>query len=452
MGKAISSFRGKYAFLSNMYEAPFEWDGRMYRNSEAAFQSAKTLTKTDRDRFSEVDGKKAKRMGRNLELRGDWGSVRDGVMEEVVRAKFSQNPDLLRQLIDTGSVELIEGNSWHDVYWGVDKETGEGENHLGIILMKIRSELGAPGETEETMQEKAEEEAAGQHEADPLRAEKEIYQAELSALPVYDFTGMEMMSKAFGRVKILSQEGNRLTAEAGGQARRFAYPDAILQGFLIPDDPQVIDVLRYAQTLENELRSVEKAISERESAERRQAEAKKTAQRKTVRRREPSREEPAGHFVQYAVDPETEKEWMEKDPGKSISSAAIFVPEGAELSEQAMETIRAFCYFQDGTGGLVLLSDQVVVPVKTGTLAAMAGRAKSEAEKVLSEMPDFEPLEMDDGTGLLHMCNGNVYGFRPFSITEDGVSLARALEVRQDCLEACSEGDIVAIVYCSGKN
>ena len=29
MEKAIRAFRGKYAFLSNMYEAPFEWDGRM---------------------------------------------------------------------------------------------------------------------------------------------------------------------------------------------------------------------------------------------------------------------------------------------------------------------------------------------------------------------------------------------------------------------------------------
>ena len=59
MEKAIRAFRGKYAFLSNMYEAPFEWDGRMYRNSEAAFQSAKTLTKKYRDDFSGADGNSA---------------------------------------------------------------------------------------------------------------------------------------------------------------------------------------------------------------------------------------------------------------------------------------------------------------------------------------------------------------------------------------------------------
>lgn len=156
MEKAIRAFRGKYAFLSNMYEAPFEWDGRMYRNSEAAFQSAKTLTKKYRDDFSGADGKKAKRMGRTISLRRDWESVKDGIMEEVVRAKFSQNPELLRRLIDTGDMELVEGNSWHDTYWGVDQETGEGENHLGIILMKVRSDLSTPEQQENIQRMRAE--------------------------------------------------------------------------------------------------------------------------------------------------------------------------------------------------------------------------------------------------------------------------------------------------------
>lgn len=35
--------------------------------------------------------------------------------------------------------ELIEGNYWHDTYWGVCE--GVGENHLGKLLMEIRNEL-----------------------------------------------------------------------------------------------------------------------------------------------------------------------------------------------------------------------------------------------------------------------------------------------------------------------
>ena len=62
-------------------------------------------------------------------------------MEEIVRAKFTQNPKLGEQLLSTGNADLIEGNTWNDRYWGVDVRSGAGENHLGKILMKVRSEL-----------------------------------------------------------------------------------------------------------------------------------------------------------------------------------------------------------------------------------------------------------------------------------------------------------------------
>ena len=42
MNESVMTFRGKYNFLSNLFAAAFEWDGRIYRNSEAAFQSAET--------------------------------------------------------------------------------------------------------------------------------------------------------------------------------------------------------------------------------------------------------------------------------------------------------------------------------------------------------------------------------------------------------------------------
>ncbi len=142
MREAITSFRGVYGFLSNMFEADLVWDGRSYRNSEAAFQSAKVLDPQERDRFSGLSGAAAKRLGRRVLLRPDWASVREGVMEEVVRAKFTQNPRLAAELAATGDAPLMEGNTWHDTWWGVDSRTLRGENRLGIILMKIRGELG----------------------------------------------------------------------------------------------------------------------------------------------------------------------------------------------------------------------------------------------------------------------------------------------------------------------
>ena len=63
-------------------------------------------------------------------------------MEELLRKKFAHDKPLLRQaLIDTGDQELIEGNWWGDRFWGVDLKTNQGQNHLGMLLMKIRSEL-----------------------------------------------------------------------------------------------------------------------------------------------------------------------------------------------------------------------------------------------------------------------------------------------------------------------
>ena len=48
----INEFRGKYYFLSNFYNTPVTWDGITYQNNEAAFQSAKVLDKSVREKFS----------------------------------------------------------------------------------------------------------------------------------------------------------------------------------------------------------------------------------------------------------------------------------------------------------------------------------------------------------------------------------------------------------------
>lgn len=60
-------------------------------------------------------------------------------MVDIVRAKFTQNKELAKRLKATGDKTLIEGNYWHDTYWGVCE--GVGENYLGKILMNLRSEI-----------------------------------------------------------------------------------------------------------------------------------------------------------------------------------------------------------------------------------------------------------------------------------------------------------------------
>lgn len=137
----ITSFRGAYDFLSNFYAAPVEYEGLVYQNAEAAFQAQKCLDRPEREGFCELPANRAKRLGRQVKLRGDWEEIKTELMLEIIRAKFTQNEELAARLLATGDRSLVEGNTWHDVFWGVDQKTGQGENHLGRILMQVRNEL-----------------------------------------------------------------------------------------------------------------------------------------------------------------------------------------------------------------------------------------------------------------------------------------------------------------------
>lgn len=131
----------KYRFLSSFYEAKVEYDGLVYGSNEAAFQAQKCMTEEEKLKFTEFGPGKSKGIGRHILLRPDWETVKVGIMEEIVRAKFTQHPELAEKLLETGDKILVEGNRWGDTCWGVDTRTGQGENHLGKILMMIRDEL-----------------------------------------------------------------------------------------------------------------------------------------------------------------------------------------------------------------------------------------------------------------------------------------------------------------------
>jgi ribA/ribD-fused uncharacterized protein len=133
----ITSFRGEHSFLSNFADSPIG----PYKNAEAAFQAAKCVNESDRKKFEGISAKEAKRLGRQVKLRPDWERVKFDVMLDIVRQKFNNNPSLAQKLLATGDAELIEGNTWGDTTWGVNANTGEGQNALGKILMQVREEL-----------------------------------------------------------------------------------------------------------------------------------------------------------------------------------------------------------------------------------------------------------------------------------------------------------------------
>jgi ribA/ribD-fused uncharacterized protein len=99
----------------------------------------KTPFRNEQYLFVDARPREAKIMGRNIKLRADWEQVKDTFMYLIVLAKFTQNVGLRKQLLATGDEELVEGNHWHDTYWGVCDDVGQ--NKLGKILMKVREEL-----------------------------------------------------------------------------------------------------------------------------------------------------------------------------------------------------------------------------------------------------------------------------------------------------------------------
>lgn len=135
----ISKFEKDYFFLSNFYPCKVHYQGRTYKNSEAAYQAQKTLNLELRQEFEALSARDAKKKGRMIELRKDWEEVKDNIMYEICYSKFVNNPIIARKLIATKDAELVEGNTWFDTYWGVCNNVGL--NKLGQTLMKVREEM-----------------------------------------------------------------------------------------------------------------------------------------------------------------------------------------------------------------------------------------------------------------------------------------------------------------------
>lgn len=136
----------RWGCFSNFKTCTIEYDGLKYHNSEAVWQSLKSLNRYVRENFISMSGSAAKREGRAVRpLRSDWENVKFDLMYDVCLAKFSQNPDFKEVLLSSGGAELIEDTTgWHDNTWGscsCKYCKGQGGNALGKVLMKVRDVL-----------------------------------------------------------------------------------------------------------------------------------------------------------------------------------------------------------------------------------------------------------------------------------------------------------------------
>lgn len=166
---AASTFFDKNSVFSNFYKltTPIVYEGKLYPTSEHLYQAFKFLgVSTDADEFAEhirVQSTpfKAKTLGNmwvsnqyiwqqdlqkivvkykllNVKCREDWDSVKISCMWKVLELKFQQE-SLRNALLRTGNEILIE-DSQTDAFWGCGADR-KGANHLGKLLMELRSSL-----------------------------------------------------------------------------------------------------------------------------------------------------------------------------------------------------------------------------------------------------------------------------------------------------------------------
>ena len=143
----IDRFDDDYYFLSNYYPSQIlgKDDNIVYPTVEHYFQAHKTTNLDDRQKMANAKSPGlVKRAGRAIDLRPDWEKVKVGIMEEALTLKF-HIPELKDQLLATGNARLIEGNTWHDNFWGnctcPKCKMTIGENRLGVLLQKVRNKV-----------------------------------------------------------------------------------------------------------------------------------------------------------------------------------------------------------------------------------------------------------------------------------------------------------------------
>lgn len=143
-------------YLSNWYPAAFTTDGVTFSTMEQYMMYRKAVcfgdVKVAEQIHATEDVAEIKALGRLVSGYDEslWNGVRQIVVYEGLLTKFSQNPDLRKQLKETGSAVLAEC-AVKDRIWGIglsmhdpdrlDQVKWKGQNLLGYTLMMVRDRL-----------------------------------------------------------------------------------------------------------------------------------------------------------------------------------------------------------------------------------------------------------------------------------------------------------------------
>ncbi len=151
----------KYVFFfggicSQWVSSKFTIDGITYNCAEQYMMAQKALFFKDKEQLQKImntdnprDQKYYGRQVKNFDYK-KWSDVSRKIVYKGNIAKFTQNPNMLDELLSYGNREIVEASPT-DKIWGIglavddpkihDKNEWQGTNWLGEIMMKVRKDL-----------------------------------------------------------------------------------------------------------------------------------------------------------------------------------------------------------------------------------------------------------------------------------------------------------------------
>jgi ribA/ribD-fused uncharacterized protein len=128
-----------------------------FKTAEQYMMYRKALLFDDQEAAAKVlkttDPREQKKIGRSVKnFNSDsWTKICRDVVFQGNKAKFDQNPNMKKVLLETGDKEIVEASPY-DSIWGIgldenderanDKSKWLGTNWLGEVLMKLRDSYG----------------------------------------------------------------------------------------------------------------------------------------------------------------------------------------------------------------------------------------------------------------------------------------------------------------------
>ena len=147
----IRKVKEQHGWLGNMSPFPVEFEGKLYRTTEALFQalrfSDEEVIEAIREEKSPMAAKFAAKRHKDKMVVEPLSAADLENMRMCLKLKLEQHPKLRDRLLATGDAEIVEDCSKRKrgsgLFWGAALEDGvwEGTNMLGKLWMELRDEV-----------------------------------------------------------------------------------------------------------------------------------------------------------------------------------------------------------------------------------------------------------------------------------------------------------------------